>query len=152
MLLCDTHADTLYGRAMGRGENRDVTLEKLERGGVNAQTMALYVGGSAEIGKIRAAFEKMEKEKDALLQEGWKQLTDYRDAREGEAAFILSVEGCDLLENDLLEHKTVKSSVENNIESNETLLKKGRGRPKKIKTADEENKPKEGVLENKMRD
>ena len=47
-----------------------------------------------------------------------------------------------LLENDLLEHKTVKSSVENNIESNETLLKKGRGRPKKIKTADEENKPK----------
>ena len=101
MLLCDTHADTLYGRAMGRDTEKDVTLEKLKKGNVNAQTMALYVGGSPEIEKIRAAFEKMIREKDALLQEGWKQLFDYRDAKENESAFILSVEGCDLLENDL---------------------------------------------------
>ena len=30
-----------------------------------------------------------------------KKLTDYRDAREGETAYILSVEGCDLLKNNL---------------------------------------------------
>ncbi len=101
MLLCDTHADTLYGRAMSRDSEKDVTLEKLKKGNVNAQTMALYVGGSSDIEKIRAAFEKMIREKDALLQEGWKQLFDYRDAKEDESAFILSVEGCDLLNNDL---------------------------------------------------
>lgn len=101
MLLCDTHADTLYARARHPGAPCDVTLARLKAGGVSVQTLALYVGGSPELPRIADAFSAMERETDALRREGWKQLFDYRDVRAGESAFVLSVEGCDLLDGDL---------------------------------------------------
>jgi len=101
VILCDTHADTLYSWAMRPDAPKDVDLEKLQKGHVNVQTMALYVGGSPEIDQIRVVFDKMEMAKEKLVQEGWKQLSDYRDASENESAFVLSVEGCDLLQKDL---------------------------------------------------
>ncbi len=100
MILCDTHADTLHRLACHPGAACDVTLEKLRQGGVTVQTLALFVGGSPAQDHIARDFEKMERQEEALQSQGWKKLTDYRDAKEGEAAYVLSVEGCDLLSGD----------------------------------------------------
>lgn len=102
MFLCDTHADTLFGRAMRPGQKDfDVTYDKLKKGGVTVQTLALFVGGSPEKEKVALVFDKMYAALEEIKQEGWKQLFDYRDGIEGESAFVLSVEGCDLLDGDL---------------------------------------------------
>lgn len=98
MILCDTHADTLYALAMRPGEATDITLDKLRRGGVSAQTLALYVGGSPRLRDVRAAFDKMFAAEEALRSAGWRRLDDYRDAADGETGYVLSVEGCDLLD------------------------------------------------------
>lgn len=97
MILCDTHADTLYGRARRPDGAFDVTLDRLKAGGVSVQTLALYVGGKPDIPVIAEMFEKMWRVKDALTAEGWQQVMDPRDAVDGETRFMLSVEGCDLL-------------------------------------------------------
>ena len=100
VILCDTHADTLYVRAMHPERPCDVTKEKAARGGVSVQTLALYVGGSPALPDIARAFAGMFAQAEALEASGWKRIGDYRDAREGECAFLLSVEGCDLLGED----------------------------------------------------
>ena len=100
MILCDTHADTLYGRAKRPDGAFDVTLDRLKAGGVSVQTLALYVGGKPDILVIAEMFEKMWQAKDALTAEGWQQVMDPRDAVDGETRFMLSVEGCDLLARD----------------------------------------------------
>ncbi|MBR6526053.1 MAG: membrane dipeptidase [Clostridia bacterium] len=97
MLICDTHADTLFTAAMEPEKKRDVTLDTLKKGGVNLQTLAMFVGDSKEIEAIRDCFGKMYKALDEFKQQGWKQVLSLRDAKEGETAFLLSVEGCDLL-------------------------------------------------------
>lgn len=101
MILCDTHADTLYARARHPGADYDVTLPRLRQGGVCVQTLALYVGGSPELPHIAQVFSAMEREAEAFRDEGLMRLDDYRDAREDQNAFVLSVEGCDLLAGDL---------------------------------------------------
>ena len=106
MILCDTHADTLHRLACHPGAPCDVTLEKLRRGGVTVQTLALFVGGSPALDCISRDFDRMLRTADALISQGWRKLTDYRNAEEGQAAFLLSVEGCDLLNGDLSLLKT----------------------------------------------
>lgn len=101
MLLIDTHADTLYALAMHPEQLPLVSADSLRRGGVSVQTLALYVGGSPRLADIRDAFARMFAVEEKLPSLGWKKLTDYRDAREGETAYILSVEGCDLLDGSL---------------------------------------------------
>ena len=100
MLLMDTHADTLYRMAMRPREARDVTLDSLKKGGVSAQTLAMFVGGKPELPAIARAFDKMLAAEEGLRAQGWTRLDDYRDAREDETAYVLSVEGCDLLGKD----------------------------------------------------
>ena len=101
MILFDTHADTLYKRACHPEEALDVTPEKLSQGGVTVQTMALFVGGSSKLDDIAAAMDRMWELGAKLPEEGLLHLTDYRDAKEGDRAFIYSIEGCDLLANGL---------------------------------------------------
>ena len=101
MLLMDTHADTLYRRSQHPKEECDVTAQKLAQGGVNVQTMALFVGGSPRLERIAQAFSGMWAEGERLKSEGLSHITDYRDAKEGCRAFIYSVEGCDLLDGSL---------------------------------------------------
>ena len=100
MILCDTHADTLHRLARHPGDACDVTLDKLRQGGVTVQTLALFVGGSPALPSIARTFDRMLSVADALVRQGWRKVTDYRDAREGESSFLLSVEGCDLLADD----------------------------------------------------
>ena len=105
MIICDTHCDTLYRMAMHPGEATDITDETLKKGAVSLQTMAMFVGGSRKIEDIRVAFQRMESAFDA-----WKrthrQAFSPLEAREGSAAFMLSVEGCDLMADGMqvLEH------------------------------------------------
>ena len=101
MILFDTHADTLYKRAQHPGQALDVNPERLSQGGVTVQTMALYVGDSSNLDDIADLMTRMWALGAKLPEEGLVQLTDYRDAREGDRAFIYSVEGCDLLANGL---------------------------------------------------
>lgn len=98
MLICDTHADTLFRRATNRNAPCDITKETLAQGGVNLQVLALYVGGSPALKDIRALFARMERENERLHDEGWEQVLDPRDAEEGKQRYMLSVEGCDLLD------------------------------------------------------
>ena len=97
MILCDTHADTLHALANRPAAARDVTAEGLRQGGVSLQTLALFIGGSAKIADIRVNFERMQACWARLLQAGWCQAMDPREARAGETKCMLSVEGCDLL-------------------------------------------------------
>ena len=107
MLICDTHADTLYRRwrqAEGRepaGTETDITVDKLKMGGVSVQTMALFVGGSPKLPDIARAFSGMWAQGERLENEGLRRLYDYRDGKDGEAAFVYSVEGLDLLDGSL---------------------------------------------------
>lgn len=99
MLLFDTHADTLYRSCFPYGPGEmDVTREKLRCGGVSVQTMAMFVGGKSDLKSIGKAFEKMLQKKDEWKQAGFRQVDDLTQARDGESAFMLSVEGCDLLD------------------------------------------------------
>lgn len=99
MLLFDTHADTLYRRCFPYGPGEmDVTEEKLRAGGVSVQVMALFVGGKSDLPSMAKAFEKMMEQKEQLKAAGLRQVDDPAEAREGETAFMLSVEGCDLLD------------------------------------------------------
>ena len=99
MLLFDTHADTLFRLCFPYGENQemDVTKEKLLRGGVSVQVMAMFVGRS-DLPSIQIAFDKMLAKKEELKQNGFRQVDDLKEAEESEGAFMLSVEGCDLLD------------------------------------------------------
>lgn len=99
MLICDTHCDTLYTLAMHpEHRNTDITPERLKKGGVSLQTMAMFVGGSSKQEDIARAYEKM-KAKVSTLEDEWnlRRVRDPGDAKEGENAFMLSIEGCDLL-------------------------------------------------------
>ncbi|MBQ4639297.1 MAG: membrane dipeptidase [Clostridia bacterium] len=99
MLLFDTHADTLFRLCFpyGEGEEMDVTKEKLLQGGVTVQTMAMFVGRS-DLKSIRIAFDRMLQKKEELKAAGFRQVDELREAKEGDTAFMLSVEGCDLLD------------------------------------------------------
>ena len=102
MILIDTHADTLHRRAKHPGTETDITPERLRRGGVTVQTMALFVGGSPALEDIARTFDLMwQAGEEMKAADGLSFLTDYRDAREGQSAFMYSVEGCDLLDGDL---------------------------------------------------
>lgn len=103
MILCDTHADTLFSRGMrpDKKDQFDVTMERLQQGGVSVQTLAMFVGVDPDLARVSLCFDKMYAALEEIKQEGWKQLMDCRDAVEGESAFMLSVEGCDLMDGDL---------------------------------------------------
>ncbi|MBQ8137115.1 MAG: membrane dipeptidase, partial [Clostridia bacterium] len=89
-----------YMLAMHPGQKTVVTDEALKKGGVSLQTMAMFVGGKPEIEAIQRAFSAMEAV-FARWKETRKQIVDPQDAKVGETAFMLSVEGCDLLQNGL---------------------------------------------------
>ena len=98
MLICDTHADTLYAMATNPGRKTDVTLERLEKAGISLQTLALYVGSSADKEEIRRFNGLMMEKLGQLMASGWRQAFDPREARDGETRFMLSIEGCEILE------------------------------------------------------
>lgn len=97
MLIIDTHCDTLFMRALAPNDTPCVTLENLRKGGVNLQTCTLFAGSRGMDGP---SYENALKELDALdalKAQGWKVVDSPFDAREGESAVMVSLEGGEIL-------------------------------------------------------
>lgn len=96
MLVCDTHADTLYALSAPdrpAGGPLDVTAELLTAGGgVRVQCLALFVCTNG----MRMSPTIVERELQAfegLKQRGFCQITELSQAREGVANAMLTIEG-----------------------------------------------------------
>ena len=99
MIICDTHCDTLYMRALQPEHTPCVTMDNLLRGGVSLQTCTLYAGNQGVSGHPHdkalaeyAAFERLEK------TEGWAKVDSPLEAEEGKVKILLSVEGGEIFE------------------------------------------------------
>lgn len=100
MFIADTHSDTLF--AMGvmnvPKDQLHITPERLREGGVTLQTFALWTGGKGNQGDYKGIVAKELSQVQPLINAGLKQVDAPRDAKEGENAFMLSIEGCEVFE------------------------------------------------------
>ncbi len=96
MRICDAHCDTLYNLVTGQELGNDITLERLEKGGVSLQTMAMYVGPPATPEEVKQLFDKMLVAYEGLKAQGWQQADDPSEAVAGEVRTMLSIEGCEV--------------------------------------------------------
>ena len=99
MIICDTHCDTLYMRALEPGKIPCVTMENMVRGGMNLQTCTLFAGSKGmsdhpyeKAMAEYAVFERLAKE------EGWQKVSSPLEAEEGKVKILLSVEGGEIFE------------------------------------------------------
>ena len=99
MITCDAHCDALWLRAFRPEEPRCVTLENLEKGGVSLQTLALFSGLREEARfPFRTAMKEMEVFRTLRDREGWHQVLNPLEARDGRTGVMLSIEGGEILE------------------------------------------------------
>ena len=96
MRICDAHADTLYNLVTVPGKANDLTMERLKKGGVSLQTLAMYVGPKAPLEEVEALFDRMLAVFEDLKRQGWTQAFDPDEAVDGETRFMLSIEGCEV--------------------------------------------------------
>ena len=101
MIICDAHCDTLYNLVNKPENANDITLERLQKGGVSLQTMAMYVGPKAPLEQVETLFDKMLAAFEALKQQGWVQAFSPGEAEEGKVKAMLSIEGCEVFERSL---------------------------------------------------
>lgn len=94
--VCDAHCDTLYSLLTAPQKPTDVTLERLQQGGVAIQTMAMYVGPAAGLDVIEQRFEGMFDQLEALKQAGWRQVDDPKEVIDAQPHMLLSIEGCEV--------------------------------------------------------
>lgn len=98
MFICDAHCDTLYKRVTETNAAPDVTLERLQEAGVTLQTLALFSGPDPLFDRAVQLNAAMRHEFLRLKEEeGWIQITDLKELKEGQVAFLLSLEGCQVL-------------------------------------------------------
>ncbi len=93
MHVCDTHSDTLYEVGYKKNISPDITFERARRGGVTIQVMALWTGPQGNAGDYKGIVAAELSGLEVLKAQGFKQIDDPKDAREGETAILLSVEG-----------------------------------------------------------
>ena len=99
MLICDTHCDTLYMRALKPDQPPCVTMQHMQAGGVSLQTCTLWAGIQQQKGygyrnamDEYAAFERLARE------EGWQKVDSPLEAEEGKTKILLSIEGGEVFE------------------------------------------------------
>ena len=99
MIICDTHCDTLYMRALEPERTPCVTMESMQRGGVSLQTCTLFAGSQGVSGhpyeKAMAEYAAFERLRDT---EGWTRVHSPLEAEEGKVKILLSVEGGEIFE------------------------------------------------------
>jgi membrane dipeptidase len=98
MMICDAHADTLYSLAENPLKNTDVTYERLIKGGVSLQTLAMYTGPENNKVKMAAMLQGMLHVFKQLKKDGWLQADDPSEAVAGVPKVMLSIEGCEVFE------------------------------------------------------
>ena len=96
MRICDAHADTLYNLVTVPGKANDLTMERLKKGDISLQTLAMYVGPKAPLEEVEALFDRMLAAFEDLKRQGWTQAFDPDEAVDGETRFMLSIEGCEV--------------------------------------------------------
>lgn len=101
MLICDAHCDTLSRLFNNYKTDRlDITLERLKEGKISLQTMAMYVGGSNKPEDVKRQMDGMLTVYQDLLKDGWVQAFDPSEAEENKVKTMLSIEGCEIFEQD----------------------------------------------------
>ena len=99
MLICDTHADTLYAlqdQARDAAQPCDVTAERLLAGpqeDVRVQALALWTGPEGLQGKDVGLIDREMLALDALLGQGFRQVRTVEEALPGKANVLLTIEG-----------------------------------------------------------
>ena len=84
MMICDTHCDTLYMRALQPQKKPCVTMEAMKKGGMSLQTCTLYAGNAGMAGhpydKAMAEYRAFEHLRDT---EGWTRVDSPLEAEDG---------------------------------------------------------------------
>ncbi len=99
--IIDAHADTLFRMAGWPGEGCDLSLERLKTGGVALQVLALFVGISPDRAEMDEHLQRMLATLERLKAEGWEQADDPENITMEKPRFMLSIEGCEYLEDGL---------------------------------------------------
>ena len=99
MIICDTHCDTLFMRALEKEKTPCVTMDAMVRGGMSLQTCTLFAGSKGmsdhpydKAMAEYAAFEHLAK------AEGWQKVNSPLEAEDGKVKILLSVEGGEIFE------------------------------------------------------
>lgn len=94
MLICDTHADTLYAMQTKAPDELDVTLERLKAGqNTRVQALALFVGSNGLKGKDADLIQRELQSFEGLKKQGFRQIRRLSEALPGEANVFLTIEG-----------------------------------------------------------
>ena len=99
MLICDTHADTLYALqspSRDAAQPCDVTLERLTAGNpgdIRVQALALWTGPEGLLGKDVGLIDREMLAMGELEKQGFHQITTLDEAEAGKANFMLTIEG-----------------------------------------------------------
>ncbi len=103
MFIADTHSDTLFSLGVMKRPLTEccITPERLHKGGVTLQTFALWSGPKGPGGDYRAVAEAEYAAVSQLTAAGLRQVDAPAQAREGENAFMLSLEGCEVFQDGL---------------------------------------------------
>ena len=103
MFIADTHSDTLFSLGVMKRPLTEccITPERLHKGGVTLQTFALWSGPKGPGGDYRAVAEAEYTAVSQLTAAGLRQVDAPAQAREGENAFMLSLEGCEVFQDGL---------------------------------------------------
>ena len=99
MLICDTHADTLYSlqnAARDLSQPLDVTLQTLTAGSaedIRVQALALWTGPEGLMGQDVGLIDREMQALQTLEKQGFHQVTDLSAAKPGAANYLLTIEG-----------------------------------------------------------
>ena len=99
MLICDTHADTLYAlqnSARDASAPCDVTLERLcetRPGDARVQALALWTGPEGLLGKDVGLIDREMQALCGLEALGFRQVRELDEAEAGKANYLLTIEG-----------------------------------------------------------
>ena len=104
MLICDTHADTLYAlqdETRDQSQPCDITLGRLTAGGetdTRVQCLALWTGKEGLLGKDVGLIDREMLALGRLEAQGFRQVRTVDEAQPGKANFLLTIEGGEVFE------------------------------------------------------
>ncbi|MBQ6174623.1 MAG: membrane dipeptidase [Clostridia bacterium] len=101
MFIADTHCDTLFAMGvLGLPDGKlMVTPEKMRKGGIGLQTLALWTGSKGNRGDVAGIVQKELEALPRLTDAGIRRVVDPSEAMEaGEPCCMLSVEGGEVFE------------------------------------------------------
>lgn len=94
MLICDTHADTLYAMQQKEAAKTDVTMARLLcPPHTRVQALALFVGSKGLSGDDHDLVQRELRSLETLKELGWNQIRHISDAVPGMANVMLTIEG-----------------------------------------------------------